>query len=904
MASSRHSDQRVVLATSVLLLLLTLACTISSLSWIGRTFPGFLVLRNGVVASAGLSGWSGLQAGSIFQRQVQAVNDQPTRGGNEVYKAVASLPAGSRISYKLADSNVTVEQEINSMTFRVVDYLLLFGIYLLNGLIFAAAGLSVLYMRPGMPGPRALAALAVAAGSFAISATDLYGPYHFFRLHVASEAFMPAAFLHLGITFPILIGSGRWRRTVLTTTYGISAVLTIAYEALLDSPGWYPTIHGIALTYLGLSALVLFANVFKACRASTSAIVRQRTKVVGLGIVSGFGLPTAISLASGISSSDVSFSLAGFTAPLFPLSLAYAVAKHDLFEIDMVIKRSVYYLSATCAITALYALLIITSNSALLGTRFTTHPTFPLFFTLAALLVLAPLRERMQAALDRMFFRCGYDLKATLEGLSSRLSSSREVREIAETLTNLSADVLFASTAVVLARDPKTRHFTQVEQAAARGEYPFLTAPEQSLLVTSLARFHRAVFVDELLDGEPREANRKLLMSELGIPNATLVVPFWYQEELVGFMILGAKKSGALYTGDDIKVLSTAGNQAALGVMNALAYREIQRLNRDLEVTVQRRTEELQRANQSLEESLIGLEKAYEDLKRSQQSLLRAEKMATLGQLTAGIAHEVNTPLGATLNSLHIISELAGEYAESIGDTEVTDYDHQQIAKELESATRCAVKSAEKAARFIRSIKNHSRAAERAVMVEFRLADLLEETRLLLEHRFRVTDCWLEQSIVPPDLRLKGDPAKLEQVLANLMTNAIDSYDKARTGGPVYVHAKQERADTVSITVSDQGCGIPAEIQEKIFDLLFTTKAPGKGTGLGLSIVKHIVESEFEGEISVNSRAGKGTSFRLVLPLQSKPLANGETAEEGISDLPSATRQARQILDREDPSPG
>jgi len=902
MARKSHPDQRAAIAAAVALLCLAVVCTTSSIRWVGRTFPGFLVLRNAVVASAGLAGWTGLSTGEIFQRQILTVNGEPVAGGRQVNEIVTREPAGSAIAYRLADRHSMVEKKIASMVFSAADYLLLFGVYLLNGLIFAAAGLAVLYLRPGAPGPRALATLSVVAGAFAISATDLYGPYRFFRLHVASEALLPAAFIHLGITFPILLGSRRLRKAVLWAAYALAGALVLLYEFLLDDPAWYPTLHAIAVTYLGFSACLLFVNAAKAYRASASALVRQRTKVVGLGIVGGFGLPTVISLASGLSGSDVSFSFAGFTAPLFPISLAYAIAKHDLFEIDTVIKRSVYYLTATLAVTIAYALLIVTSNRALLGASFTQHPAFPLGFTLAALLILAPLRDKTQRALDRMFFRCGYDLKATLEALSSRLSSAREVLEIAETLGGLSAEVMFAGTSVVLVRDPKTRHFSQVENAAERGEYPFVRVPPASPLVECLSRFRRAVLVDELLERDPDPVRQTLLLSELGVPNAAVVVPFWYRDELVGFMILAAKKSGALYTGDDMKVLSTAGNQAALGVVNSLAYREIQRLNRDLEATVARRTEELRKANESLEESLEGLERAYEDLKRSQESLLRAEKMATLGQLTAGIAHEVNTPLGAALNSLHVIADLAQEYAESIGDPSVTDTDHRQIARELESAARCAVKSAEKAARFIRSIKNHSRASSASASIEFPLADLLEETRLLLEHQFRVADCWLEREIAPADLRLRGDPAKLEQVIANLLTNAIDAYDELKTGGPVRVAARLAADDKVLIAVSDQGCGIPREDQERIFDLLFTTKARGKGTGLGLSIVKHIVENEFGGEVAVESQPGKGTTFRLSLPRHAS--AKTEPPAAAPSELSPPKPEASRSPVPEDPSPG
>jgi len=292
----------------------------------------------------------------------------------------------------------------------------------------------------------------------------------------------------------------------------------------------------------------------------------------------------------------------------------------------------------------------------------------------------------------------------------------------------------------------------------------------------------------------------------------------------------------------------------------------MQNFNAALERKVDERTQELGRTNEELQTSLRHLEKAYQDLQRSQESLLRAEKMAALGRLTAGVAHEINTPLGASLTSLKLLQDLVDEYQSSIDDPAVNLNDHRDIATEMNRLVHSTQQWVQKAAAHIRSLKTHVGSPQQGESRSFSVMRVIDDTRMLLSHRLRLSQCTLTVSCASSNPTLSGDPGKLGQVLTNLIVNAIDAYDDLKCGGGEIHVRVSENDDTLEIRVRDQGNGIPQEQQEQIFDEFFSTKPWGEGTGLGLSLVRTIITDFFNGSLSVHSQLGEGSEFCLRIP--------------------------------------
>jgi signal transduction histidine kinase len=257
------------------------------------------------------------------------------------------------------------------------------------------------------------------------------------------------------------------------------------------------------------------------------------------------------------------------------------------------------------------------------------------------------------------------------------------------------------------------------------------------------------------------------------------------------------------------------------------------------------------------------LELAYRELKDSHSRLLVAEKMAALGRLTAGLAHEINTPLAATRAALMEMAKLIGEYKASLGDESVTPKDHFEIAEDLLRAQGLAARAMEQTASFVRSVKSQTSGMAHSDRVRFDIAPIVEGAIEELGYALFQGKC--KATFEPPagSVEIVGVPGRLAQAVTNLVTNAIDA--NAPEGGTIVLRLFSGPSGP-ELEVSDSGCGIPQENLSRIFDPLFTTKPFGRGSGLGLTIVHDIVTGDLGGAVEVSSRVGEGTTFTLRFP--------------------------------------
>jgi len=341
-----------------------------------------------------------------------------------------------------------------------------------------------------------------------------------------------------------------------------------------------------------------------------------------------------------------------------------------------------------------------------------------------------------------------------------------------------------------------------------------------------------------------------------------------------------------------------------LALVNQVLQREVserrsaeaalKELNTDLEARVEQRTADLSAALtrlQTSEAELIdknqALASTLQELQVAQAQLIHSEKMASLGQLVAGVAHEINNPIGFIYSNLghlqaytrDLLALLFAYQQESPSPSPALaarcqELDLEFIAADLPRLLDSLNNGAERIRDLVGSLRNFSRLDE-AALKPANLQDGLEASLLLLQHRLHATPqrpaVQVETCYAPLPL-VECYPSQLNQVFANLLSNALDALDRCSLWSPevpprLWIATRQE-GQWIEVTIADNGPGLSETARRHLFDPFFTTKPVGQGRGLGLTIAYQIVADNHGGELQARSRPSGGAEFSVRLPLQ------------------------------------
>ncbi|MBE9029349.1 PAS domain-containing protein [filamentous cyanobacterium LEGE 11480] len=301
-----------------------------------------------------------------------------------------------------------------------------------------------------------------------------------------------------------------------------------------------------------------------------------------------------------------------------------------------------------------------------------------------------------------------------------------------------------------------------------------------------------------------------------------------------------------------------------------------------------------QELNQRLQQQTIELNATVEQLQQSQVELVKREKTSALGNLVAGIAHEINNPIGFLNGNLkpaqayiHDLLEVIAQYEKTVPQPpaeladliETVDLDY--IRHDLPKLIGSMQEGIKRIANISDSLRTFSR-SDTQTKVAFQVSEGIDSTIMILRHRLKANP-HRPEIVIHRDYaqlpEIQCYPGQLNQVFMNLMANAIDALEEGNTDKTFADIAQQPNqitirtrtlGDRIQICIADNGVGISQDIQAQIFDHLFTTKAVGQGTGLGLAISYQIITEKHTGSITVNSQIGAGTEFVIELPIVSE----------------------------------
>lgn len=443
---------------------------------------------------------------------------------------------------------------------------------------------------------------------------------------------------------------------------------------------------------------------------------------------------------------------------------------------------------------------------------------------------------------------------ATLYEVSRKINSHLNLDRLLEEIMDQAIELLEAEKGLILLKEEPSGELV-VKVARSMDTNTTRTAVMMSrTVIDRVEKQGVPVLLQRVPDIESVDTSKSMLLYNI---KSIICVPLESREQLIGTIYLDTTRKDHYFSEEDLSFLQAFSNLAAVAIENARKHQEIEQLNAGLERKVVQRTRELQ-------EKHAELTKAYQDLQNTQLRLIRSEKMASLGMLVAGIAHEINSPLGAMKSNIETFVKGFRSIRESLA--QQTDADALDNARKtaglLESLSAASQTACDRISGIVKALRNFARLDEE----EFKAVDLhdgIDSTLILLEPRWRNRIRVVKNYRNLPLFQCRA--AQINQVFLNLLNNAVDAID-----GPGFIYIDTAVQDnTIHIAIRDTGRGIPPEHLSKIFDPGFTTKGVRVGLGLGLSISYSIIE-EHKGTIAVNSESGKGTTVRIELPLQKK----------------------------------
>ena len=584
----------------------------------------------------------------------------------------------------------------------------------------------------------------------------------------------------------------------------------------LTSWGYMPIsgpLYPLFFVYLQAYIVLGLIRLLRAYPTLTSSFRRNRTKLVVGGVIVCL-LGGLVDFVRYIFGWDWLYPLGIPSNAVFALALGLAIVRYRLLDLGMVAKWAVLYILTAATLGPFLIGAIYGVDLLVPGAPLTPDLRYIVAIALAVAVAL-PLLRKLEGRLERLMFAREHGVRDTLMALSKQMASILDLETLGRSLTDGLVDRVPLMHASLYLPAANGSSFALLAQAlSSQSEAPPL-ADVDDVVADWLRRAGKPLQAEEWAQYD-RPPDRHMV-SRLEAARVGLALPLFAQGELAGVLLLGEKVSGGQFHPGEIELLEMLMGQTGIALENARLY--------------------------------SNLRDQMNELTQTQQQLIQAAKLAAVGELAAGVAHEINNPLMIIL-----------------GNCELALLD---VPAESRAVKRLKIIEAEatRAGKITRDLLNFARRREprrEPVAVEAVIERAVELLGTKLA-RGRVQVHTVLHPGMPPIL---GDADQLTQVLLNLGANAVDAMPDG--GELVFQTELRPESDAVVIKVIDSGVGMTAEHALRIFEPFYTTKPEGQGTGLGMSVSLGIVKNH-GGLIEVSSEAGRGTTMTVELPLNSVP---------------------------------
>jgi signal transduction histidine kinase len=821
--------RQLLLATMGLIALLLIGGTlVASFQWISRPFPGFFLHENLTIGPYFLPSWSAGLVGVRALDRVVAVNGRPLRERGELYDLVKSAPAGSSFYYRVIRDSQTLEFTVPSMTLSLHDWFLSFGVYVVMGIAFLIIGVAPYYFHASSPAAVPLCFMVMAVFVWFEATFDFMTAGVLPKeLRIFALTFTPSAAVHLALLLKTGKPLRRSHPVYLVCIYGIALLLGGLNSLTFfgRSETWiYVFRAGYVFTCVG--ALAFLAVIGSALRGSLPDLERSRLRVMFVGALLGFLLPTLSTVLTSSFQLAIPYNVALVPTVFFPLSVAYALLKYSLFDLGNALKIGLSRIALTAFLLAMYAVVVI-----LLGPWagvYDNDPLVPLFFSVLVVLFFNPLLRWIETAVNRYIYRQDYDPAQVQEEVSLFLRSLAPPPAVATGFVQRVRDRMGIETVSLAYGLKETDEYLMVATDGVERSADVADGV-RALAAGQGSPYHHGVSRGEVTTNPLFRETRAVLLTVFERWRTELLVPLVFERQVRGFVSYGAKRSRSEYSAEDLRLLVILTDQLSLSLENGRLY----------------------------EESM----KAYAKAEATNKRLIEMDRVKK--QFVANICHEVRTP----------VSTIVG-YAEVL-------LLNPHLQGEARKVLDRLVNNGEELAHLMDNLMNFSRIEEDTSIAQFevvQLKEILLGLRMMTQRLIRERPIQFGINMESTIDTIESDAQKLQQILVQLLTNALKFTERGRIDLTIQA-VKEGGTDFVKIAVADTGIGIKREDQQIIFEDFrqldgSSTRQYG-GTGLGLGLSKKLAAA-LGGTIQVSSEVGVGSVFSLLLPVKGSSLSAGK----------------------------